>query len=453
MRMHPALRQVDWDREGAAAVELLRDLIRFDTTNPPGDEAACAAFCADRLRDAGLEPEILTSAPGRDNVVARMTGGVEPPLLLTAHLDVVPAEADRWTHPPFAAEIADGHVWGRGAIDMKNMAAMSLAVVGMLARCGAPLRRDVLFAGVADEEDGCAHGSAWLVERHPDKVRAGYALGEVGGFTLNVGGRAVYPVQIAEKGVCWIRARASGSTGHGSVPRADNAVVRLSEFLARVGRTRLPVHLSPAVERFVRELAATQPRPARDVLPLVLSPRLSGMVTGRLIRDASVGRTLAALVRNTAAPTILRAGSRVNVIPGSAEAELDGRIAVGSSEAELMAELRALAGPHVELEVVGSRSPHEAPAETPLYATIAEVVGEHHPGAVAIPSVIPGFTDAHYWSQLGTICHGFSPVRLEPGGVAFADLFHADDERIPVAGFTAGLRMLADAVFRFCVAN
>jgi acetylornithine deacetylase/succinyl-diaminopimelate desuccinylase-like protein len=453
--MHLLLSEVNWEAVGAATVEVLRDLLRHDTTNPPGDEAACASYVAEHLRASGLEPQVLESAPGRANVVARLRGTDPdaPPLLLNAHLDVVAAEADRWTHPPFAGEVADGFIWGRGAVDMKNMAAMSLGVLRILASTGVPLRRDVIFAGVADEEAGCEHGSAWLVDHHPDLVRAGYALGEVGGFTLHVSGQPIYPVQVAEKGVCWIRARAHGATGHGSMPREDNAVVRLAHFLDRVGRTKLKVRRSAAVDRFVNELAATQGRLPQAVLRGMLDARLSGLLTGRVLPDRSVARMFEAILRNTATPTVLRAGSKINVIPSAAEAELDGRIAVGSTADALMAELRELAGPGIDLEVLKSRSPHEAPMDTELFETIREVVGEHHPGAVAVPSVIPGFTDAHYWSKLGAVCYGFSPVRLEPHHPPFADLFHGDDERIPVGGFTAGLRMLADTVFRFVAAE
>jgi acetylornithine deacetylase/succinyl-diaminopimelate desuccinylase-like protein len=451
--MHPALADVDWSSTGDDAVTLLRDLLRFDTSNPPGDEGACAQHVAEHLRGSGLEPRLLADVPGRPNVVARLRGdGDGPPLLLNAHLDVVPAEAERWTHPPFAGEVHDGWAWGRGAVDMKNMAAMSLMAVRLLAASGVRLRRDVILAFVADEEDGCAHGSKFLVEQHPDEVRAGFALGEVGGFTLHLGSTPVYPVQVAEKGVCWIRATAHGSTGHGSMPRKDNAVVRLATFLHRLGRTKLPVHRSEALDRFLQGLAVTQAQPARALLPLLAQPRLSGALTEALgLKDAGVARMLEAVVRNTATPTMLSAGTRVNVIPSGAQANLDGRIAVGSSEDELLAELREIAGEHVDLEVVkGDRAPVEHPVDTELYAIIATVVGQHHPGAVTVPNIVPGFTDAHFWSQLGTVCYGFAPVRLEPGGPSFGDLFHADDERIPVDGFVAGTKMLADVVFRFC---
>jgi acetylornithine deacetylase/succinyl-diaminopimelate desuccinylase-like protein len=452
--MHPLLGEVDWEREGQDAVELLRALVRFDTSNPPGDEAECIAYLAEGLRQAGLEPELVSPAPRRANLVARLPargGGDLPPLLLNGHVDVVAAEVGRWRHPPFAGEVHGGAVWGRGTVDMKQMVAMSVTVIRLLARLGAPLRRDLLLAAVADEEAGCAMGSAYLVDHHPDKVRAGFALGEVGGFTLNLGRRPVYPVQVAEKGVCWMRARTRGATGHGSLPRADNAVVRLAEAVTRASR-RLPLHPSPEVRRFIAALADSQPRPARDILPLLLRPRLSNLVLDRMVRQPTAARGLNALLRNTISPTVLRAGYKTNVIPGEAVAELDGRIAVGSSEQELLAELAAVLGPDVELEVLRSVPPTVASPDTELFEVIGEVVAEHHPGAVAVPSVTPGFTDAKYWSELGATCYGFAPIRLEPSDGAFADLFHGDDERVPVAGFKAGLRMLADVVARFCLA-
>jgi acetylornithine deacetylase/succinyl-diaminopimelate desuccinylase-like protein len=451
--MHPALEQVDWEQEGKAVVELLRALVRFDTTNPPGNEAECVEFLADTLRGAGVEPEVLSAAPGRANLVARLPGGdgAQAPLLLNGHVDVVAAEAGRWRHPPFAGEVHDGAIWGRGAVDMKHMVAMSVATVGLLARLGVPLRRDLKLAAVADEEAGCALGSAWLVDHHPDKVRAGHALGEVGGATFYLSGRPFYPVQVAEKGIAWLRASATGAAGHGSIPRDDNAVVRLSEFLARVGRRRLPLHPSPQVRRMLAALAALQGRAGRAALPLLLHPRWSNLVLRRGVRDPGLARLLSALLRNTASPTVVHAGTKVNVIPGRAEAELDGRIAVGSSEAELLAELRALAGPGIELELLApSRPPTVTPPGDELFDVLAGVVAEHHPGAVAVPSVTPGFTDAKFWSRLGTACYGFAPVRLEPGDPDFAAMFHGDDERVPVAGLQTGLRMLADVVARHC---
>lgn len=446
--MHPLVAALDWEREERDAVDLLRGLLRFDTSNPPGDERPCAEYLAEYLASAGLDPVLLEAEPGRANLLARLAGGDDAPLLLSGHLDVVPAEPGAWTRPPFAAEEHDGMLWGRGAVDMKSMVAMSASVLRMLARTGAPLRRTVLLAAVADEETGCDLGSRWLVDHHADRVRAGYALGEVGGATYRIAGRPVYPVQVAERGVCWVRATARGTSGHGSIPRQDNPVVRLAGFLARLGPRALPLHLSAPVERYVRALADLHRQPARAVLRALLRPSLSAAAS-RLLPHSTLAGVLQAVLRNTASPTVVRAGAKTNVIPSEASAELDGRVALDSSAEELLAELRALAGAGIDLEVVKAREPTATSPDTPLYRTIASVVGQHHPGAVVIPAVIPGFTDAHAWSRLGTRCYGFAPLRLSEGDPAFHELFHADDERVPLAGFRSGLRMLADTVFRF----
>lgn len=450
MSTHPLVSQIDWTTEGPKALELLRDLIRFDTTNPPGNEAACAAFLAERLREAGLEPELLSPGPGRGNVVVRLRGsGAKAPLLLGAHLDVVPADPERWSHPPFGAEIHGGYLFGRGAIDMKNMAAMSAVTLMLLARAGAKPERDVIFAGVADEEVGCDHGSGWLVDHHADKVRAEYALGELGGFTLHLNGRTFYPIQVAEKGICWIRARVRGKPGHGSIPTAENATVRLAEAVARVGRGRMPMHLSEPVRRFVSALAAHQPVPIRQILPLLLNRTTSNTILDKVMPDRASANVFSALLRNTVSPTVLRAGSKTNVIPGVAEVELDGRVALGSSASELLAELRALSGPDMEFEVIKEAPPTETSPDTEVFRMLGDTVRDHDPDGVPIPYVIPGFTDAKSWSKLGTRCYGFSPVRFDPAhNVKFSELYHGDDERIPVDGFQFGLRMLFDGVCR-----
>ena len=245
---------------GDEAVKHLQALIRIDTTNPPGNETPAAEYMGALLDAAGLPPTLIGETPERKNCIARLKGsGEKPPLLLCAHLDVVPAEAESWKHPPFGGEIHDGYIWGRGAIDMKHMAVMSALVVARLKQDGIKLVRDVIFAGVADEEAGCDRGSRFLVENHPDRVRAEYAIGEVGGATVHLGdGRAIYPVQIAEKGIVWMKLKARGSPGHGSMPRDDNAVVRLSEAVAKLGRTRLPHHLTPVAAGYLDALAETQ---------------------------------------------------------------------------------------------------------------------------------------------------------------------------------------------------
>ena len=329
---------------GDDTLAICQQLLRIDTTNPPGRERAAAEYLAGLLREVGLDPVLLEAEPGRTNLVVRMRGtGKKAPLLLSAHLDVVEADPTQWTHPPFAGVIADGCLWGRGAIDMKHMAAMSTAILRRLARSGARLERDVIFAAVADEEAGCELGSKFLVEQHRPLVEAEFALGEVGGFSLHVGDQTFYPVQVAEKGFCWVKARVTGPPGHGSMPIADSAVGKLGDVLRTLARTRLPVHETPYVRDFLAAIAARQPALARPLARLLARPSVIAPLVRRL-PDLGIARSLAAVMSNTASPTVVRAGSKTNVIPGVAEVEIDGRTLPGQTDADLLRELRAVLG-------------------------------------------------------------------------------------------------------------
>lgn len=431
------------------ALDLCQHLLRIDTTNPPGDEREAADLIATELAAAGLEPTVLESAPGRANVVTRLRGtGEKPPLLLTAHLDVVEADPTQWQRPPFSGDIHDGCLWGRGAIDMKNMAAMSVALITRLAREGVRLERDIIFAGVADEEAGCRYGSLWLVDNHPELVRAEYALGEGGGFNIHLGGKPFFTVQVAEKGVCWVKARVTGEPGHGSMPRSDSAVVRLAAAIARLGKRGLPQHGTPVMRDFVKALANGQPAPLRPLIRNLLSPRLAPQILKRL-PNQSIARPLLAMLGNTASPTVLRAGSKTNVIPGLAEAEIDGRILPGQTEADFLRELQAALGDDVTLEVMWSLPPVVTePRESPFLDAIHAVMAEREPGVPVIPYLLPGFTDAKAFTRLGARWYGFAPVKLPPE-MRFADMFHGHDERIPVDGLRWGTEVLHDLVTRF----
>lgn len=431
------------------AVDLCQRLLRIDTTNPPGAERAAADLIATELAAAGLEPTVLESAPGRGNVVARLRGtGALPPLLLTAHLDVVEADPSQWERPPFSGDIHDGCLWGRGAIDMKNMAAMSVALITRLAREGVRPQRDIIFAGVADEEAGCRYGSLWLVDNHPDLVRAEYAIGEGGGFNIHVAGKPYFTVQVAEKGVCWVKARVTGEPGHGSMPRPDSAVIRLAAAIARLGERGLPQHATAVMSDFVAGLAASQPAIVRPLLRQLLSPRLARRVLSRL-PNQSIARPLLAMLGNTASPTVLRAGQKTNVIPGVAEAEIDGRILPGQTEADFLRELGDALGPDVELEVMWSLPPIVTePRDSPLLDAIHATMADHAPGVPVVPYLLPGFTDAKAFTRLGARWYGFAPVRLPPE-IRFADMFHGHNERIPVDGLRWGTEVLTDLVTRF----
>ena len=442
---------IEWPKVEAEAIAHFKALLRIDTTNPPGNEVAAADYIASVLDAEGIEYQRFEPKPGRGSLVARLRGdGSKGPLLLNGHLDVVPVDLDFWTHPPFDAVEADGCIWGRGAIDMKNMVTMGLMALLLAKRTGQKLERDLIFAAVADEEAGSHEGALHLVEEHPEVVRAEYVLNEVGGHTLYMGESRFYPIQVSEKGICWFEMTVDGEPGHGSMPRPDNSVVRLGRALERLGSTRLPQHNLPIVEDFLRALAAGAPFPQNKVLPLLLEPRLAGTLLGLLEKqnlETAIG--INAMLRNTASPTMAMAGKKVNVIPSSAKARVDGRILPGQSVEQFLAEVARVVGPEVKLNVFDHHDGTVFDADTPLYDTICRVLGRRDPGGTPVPYMIPGFTDSFAYARLGATCYGFSPVRLGPE-LNFTRMYHGHDERIPVDGFTWGLRTLWDVVCETC---
>ncbi len=430
----------------AATREHLRALLKLDTTNPPGNEGPAVDYLATVLREGGLEPEVLTSTRGRPNLIARLRGtGARAPLLLGAHLDVVEADPSRWTHPPFGAVEADGCLWGRGAIDMKNLAAMAAAILVGMKAAGVQPARDIIFAAVADEEAGCTEGSAFLVDHHRDKVQAEYALGEGGGFSVNFSGRRFYPIMAAEKGLVWVKVVAEGQPGHGSMPIERSAVQKLARAVDRLASVRLPAHTSGTAERFVRALAEHAPLPASVVLRLLLTEPLRDVVLDRLFPDPALARPFAALLANTVSPTVLRAGTKTNVIPGRAEAELDGRTLPGQTTESFLRELEQVAGPDVRFEVINAAPPVETSPDTDMFRHLCATIRRHDPEGIPIPYLCPGFTDAKSWSRMGARCYGFLPLRLPPE-IKYADMFHGHDERIPLEGLDWGTRVLWDAL-------
>ncbi len=429
------------------AFDLCQRLLRIDTTNPPGGETVAAEMLAEELGEAGLEPVVLESAPGRGSVVARLKGkGTKPPLLLTGHLDVVEADPEKWTHPPFSGIVKDGCLWGRGAIDMKNHCAMSVAILTRLAREKAMPERDLIFAGVADEEAGCRMGSLWLCSEHEELVKAEYALGEGGGFNIHLAGKEFFTIQVAEKGVCWVKARTQGEPGHGSMPRPDSAVVKLAEAIARLGKQGLPMRATKPVEEFVMALAQDLPGPLRKMLPKLLHPAIAPRVLDAIL-DPAAARGFRAMLGNTASPTVLRAGNKTNVIPNYAEAEIDGRTVPGQTTEDILRELQEVLGPEVELEVMHDLPP-VVEERTELYDTIVDVMGRRAPSSPVVPYMLPGFTDAKAFTGIGCKWVGFAPVKMPPE-IRFADLFHGNDERIPVDGLKWGTETLAEIVARF----
>jgi acetylornithine deacetylase/succinyl-diaminopimelate desuccinylase-like protein len=431
--------------------ELLRRLIRFDTTNPPGAERECVAFCERLLREAGLETRLLARDPERPNLVARLRGaGTAPPLLLQGHVDVVTTAGQDWRRPPFAGEIADGCVWGRGALDMKGGVAMMLAAAMRAAAEPEPPPGDVIVCVVSDEEAGGGAGARFLVEEHPELFEGvRHAIGEFGGFSQEVAGRRFYPVMVAEKRQCHVRATVRGPGGHGALPMRGGTSARLGALLRTLDRRRLPVHVTPTVRLMVEAMAAELPAPAAAPLRALLRPRLTDRVLDVL---GERGRTFDPILHNTVNATVVRAGDKLNVIPSEAVVELDGRILPGQDGDDLARELRALAGDGVEVEVVDCDPPAPGEPDMALFGTLAEILREADPDARPVPLLLAGVTDGRHFARLGIQTYGFLPMPLPPE-LDFPSLLHAADERIPVEAVEFGARAVREALRRFGAAG
>lgn len=426
----------------------LKALLAFDTTNPPGNELPAARYLERVLREEGFEPLVIESAPGRGNLVSRLQGdGSEPPLLLLNHLDVVPAEEEQWEVAPFSAGVKDGYLYGRGAVDMKNMTAMSLMALLAAKRKGWKLKRDIIFAAVADEEAGGAQGAGYLVEHHPDLVRAEYALCEVGGFKIEVRGHLFMPVQVAERGCAWCRARFRGEPGHASVPDPNSALQRMAQALVRLQKKGLPMHVTDIVRHFVELVAARQKAPVRAAMKGLLNPLTSKLALSRM--DPEQARLFYAQLHSTATPTVIRAGEKENVIPSVAEVTLDGRVLPGQSREEFQDELQAVLGEHAEIELIRWMDPLVYGHDTPLFDIIRRVVHERLPEVEVVPYLLTAYTDAKHLDKLGTITYGFSPMNNETTE-NIARLAHGHNERIGLDAFCWGVDTLCEVVERFC---
>ena len=422
------------------AVELLQQLIRFDTTNPPGNEAQCIEFVRSLLADAGVESEVYAKAPERPNLVARLPGGSKPPLLLQGHVDVVTTAGQRWTRPPFAGELVDGYVWGRGALDMKGGVSMLVHAFLRAAREQVELPGDVLLVVLADEENGGDFGARFLAEEQAglfDGVR--YALSEFGGFSQEIAGRRFYPIQVAEKQICWLKATIHGPGGHGAMIQRRGTMARLGRLLRDLDRKRLPVHITPPAREMLERMAAALPRPQAEIMRALLKPRLTDRVLPLLGEQR---RSIEPLLRNTVNATIIRAGTKINVVPAEIELELDGRALPGLTPDDLIGELREVVGHDVKLELVAHDPGPPAP-DLGLFDTLAAVLRELDPAGIPIPLLQLGVTGARFFATLGIQTYGFLPMRLPPE-FKFLQLVHAADERIPAAAVEFG----AEAVFR-----
>jgi acetylornithine deacetylase/succinyl-diaminopimelate desuccinylase-like protein len=413
--------------------ELLVDLIRINTSNPTHPERPAAEWVAAKLDEVGIASQIIEAAPGRASTIARIEGSdpSRAPLLIHCHLDVVPADAGEWSVDPFGGEVRDDYVWGRGAIDMKDMDAMTLALVREWARTGRKPPRDVVLAFVSDEEAGGRQGAHYLVDHHADLFAdCTEAISEVGGFSVSLDeSTRLYLIQTAEKGINWLTLKASGAPGHGSMVHAHNAVTRLAEAVSRVGNHEWPVVITDTVRATVEGLAEVTGRDlaAEDVdawLPLL----------------GGAARMIGATIRNTTNPTMLDAGYKANVIPSRAEATIDARFLPGQEE-QMLSTLDDLLGEGIEREFLVRDIAVETGFEGALVDAMAAALRAEDPAGHPIPYLMSGGTDAKSFSTLGMQCYGFSPLLL-PSDLNFMALFHGIDERVPVDGLKFGVRVL-----------
>ncbi|MGA5375271.1 M20/M25/M40 family metallo-hydrolase [Streptomyces griseoincarnatus] len=417
-------------------VTFTSDLIRIDTTNRGGgdcQERPAAEYAAARLAETGLEPVMLERTPGRTNVVARLEG-TDPSadaLLLHGHLDVVPAEPADWSVHPFSGEIRDGVVWGRGAVDMKNMDAMILSVVRSWAREGVRPRRDVVIAFTADEEDSAADGAGFLADRHPHLFEGcTEGVSESGAYTFHDGqGRQFYPIGAGERGTGWMRLTARGRAGHGSKVNRENAVTSLAAAITRIGEHEWPLRLTPTVRAALTEIAAVYG----------IETDLSD-VDALLDKLGGAAKLVEATVRNSSNPTMLDAGYKVNVIPGEAVAHVDGRF-LPDTEDEFRATMDRLTGPDVDWEFAHREIALQAPVDSPTFAAMREAVRAFAPEAHTVPYCMSGGTDAKQFARLGITGYGFAPLKL-PEGFDYQALFHGVDERVPVEALQFGVQVL-----------
>ncbi|MFL6156677.1 MAG: M20/M25/M40 family metallo-hydrolase [Marmoricola sp.] len=417
----------------AEVVEICSDLIGIDTSNfgdqPGPGERKAAEHVAALLDEVGIDVELYESEPGRTSVVGRWGGQRGEPVLLHGHLDVVPAEASDWAVHPFSGEVTEGMVWGRGAVDMKDFDAMLLSSVRARARAGVVPDRPLVLCFTADEEAGGAKGAGFLAREHRDLLEdCTIAIGEVGGFSTTVRGRRIYLIEAAEKGMAWLRLTARGTAGHGSMRQPDNAVTKLASAVARIGAHQWPVRLTPSMEVLlaaVAELAGTEATPEN--------------AEALVDEFGSASRMLGAVIRNSANPTMLSAGYKVNVVPGEASAHIDGRFLPGYED-EFWDTLAVLAGPDVEITKQVHMSSVETPYEGDVVRAMTTSLLAEDPGAIVAPYLMSGGTDAKYWDEIGMRCFGFAPLRL-PADLDFTGLFHGVDERVPVDALEFGARV------------
>jgi acetylornithine deacetylase/succinyl-diaminopimelate desuccinylase-like protein len=438
------------------ATNLLSDLLRINTTNPPGNETEAAKYLAKNVQKDGFQCELFESASGRGSVITRLKGtGEKPSLLLLSHLDVVAANPKEWSVDPFSGMVKDGFVWGRGALDMKSMTAIEVTILKLLKRNNVKLKGDVILAATADEEKGGEAGAGYLVRNFPDKIRADYVINEGGGMAIPIVGTNIYTIQTAEKGIHWFKVKAKGRPGHGSIPgAADNAILRMNKVVDILGNYRAKINIVPTAKQFLTEVAKDNPMIQQAVTLILQDPDKSDEFLDMLAHiDKTLAEEIRAKLRMTIAPTMIHGGVKENIIPSECEAVFDCRILPGQTTADALnivkellkdAELEKL-----EFETIQASEPSESAANTPLYELIASTLKEFEPNCAVAPTLLTGGTDSRFFRRIGSICYGFQPVRADMPYGEMVKTVHGIDERISTANLVFGTSVLYSIVEKF----
>jgi len=437
--------------------DLLIDLIRINTTNPPGNETEAVKFLKRNMESEGFSCEVFESAPGRGSLITRLKGtGEGPSLLLLSHLDVVAANPKEWSVDPFAGVIKDGFVWGRGALDMKSMTAMEIMVMKLLKRNNVRLKGDVILAATADEEKGGEAGAGWLVKNYPEKVRADYVINEGGGLSIPMDDKNIYTIQTAEKGILWLKIKAKGIPGHGSVPgAADNAILRINKIVEKLGNYRAKMKVVPTVKQFLEIIAKESPLLQQAARTILQNPEKSDQILDILAqKDKTMAEELRAKLRMTIAPTIIHGGVKENIIPSECEAVFDCRILPGQTPTQAIEEIKTLLKDvtdfkKLEFETIQANEPSESPTNTSLYEQIVKVLKEFDPNSTVAPVLLTGGTDSRFFRKIGTVCYGFQPLRADMPYGEILKTIHGIDERISIENLVFGTSVLYNVVERF----
>ena len=428
------------------AVEILRELIRFDTTNPPANVKECILFIRKIFEDHGFQTEIIGKEENRPNLITRLKGrGDAPPFLMYGHVDVVAAGHKGWKYPPFEGVLEESCVWGRGALDMKGGIAMMMAALLDASRKGFLPRGDMIFAALCDEESGWDEGAKFLVEEHPGKFDGvQFAIGEFGGFPIYVGNKRFYPIQIAEKQICWMRGKIMGQSGHSAQRMKHTAALKLGRVLSVLGKKRLPVHITPIPEQMITTMAANLPAPMAQYLKLILTPFMTNTLIDLL---GERGSLFDPILHNTVNVTILNGGDKINVIPSEITVQMDGRVLPGFSPHDLIAEMKRLTKADMDIEVMRF-DPCTCDPDMTCFELLSGILQEQDPECIPIPFLLPAITDARFFSRLGIQTYGFTPMNL-PKGFDFTRVIHSENERIPVHCLEFGTKAISRLIERY----